>query len=75
MTTDITVKVYLDTGVTYEYEVSTPEGAREHAQAIVKSGYRHTSDGFMTHFPPHRIEKVRCGPGVTTQYPDRVGGT
>ena len=74
MTTDITVKVYLDTGVTYEYEVSTPTGAREHAQAIVKRGYVHTSDGFMTHFPPHRIDKVKCGPGMTTHYPDRVGG-
>lgn len=72
---EITVKVYVDTGVTYEYDVSTAESAREHAQAIVDTGYRHTADGYLTHFPPHRIVKVKCGPGIETQYPDRVGGT
>lgn len=75
MTDKITIATYLDNGVVYEYDVSTPESAREHAAAIVATGYRHCADGFLTHYPPHRVSKVKCGPGIETNYPDRVRGT
>lgn len=72
----IVIAIYLDNGVVYEYDVSSHEACREHADAIVKTGYRHTRDGEMTHFPPHRIIKVKCsGDGISTKYPDRVRGT
>lgn len=71
----ITVATYLDNGVVFEYDVSSPESAREHAAAIVAGGYRHTSGGALTHFPPWRILKVKCSPGIETSFPDRVRGT
>ena len=54
------VSVYLDTGVVCEYEVATPDKGREHAAAIIKTGYRSTSKDSkdMTWYPPHRIDKV-----------------
>lgn len=71
-----TIAVYLDNGVVYEYEVDSHDKVREHADAIVKTGYRHTKAGEMTHYPPHRIMKVKCtGPGINTSYPDQVRGT
>lgn len=75
MTSLVTVKTYIDNGLCYEYDVPTAEAAREHADAIIKGGYRHTADGYLTHIPPHRIVKVKCGPGIETNYPDRVSGT
>ncbi len=55
------IQIYLDTGNVYEYEVSDPMKGREHAAAIIASGYRHTqkdSDD-LEWFPPHRIIKVK----------------
>jgi hypothetical protein len=72
----IKIATYLDDGRVFEYEVSSPDKAREHAAAIVLSGYRHTVDGEMEHYPPHRILKVKAaGEGITTMYPDTVRGT
>ena len=71
-----TVQVYLDDGRVFEYTVSGPGKAREHAHAIVTSGYRHTSVGIFEHYPPHRILKVKVvGGGIDTMYSDKVRGT
>jgi len=72
----IVVATYLDNGVVFEYDVSSPESAREHAAAIVKDGYRHNNgEGFLEHYPPHRIIKVKLIGDIDTMYPDRVRGT
>lgn len=73
---DIKISAYLDNGLVYSYFVTTPESAREHAAAIVATGYRHCVEGELTHFPPHRIIKVKAkGSGISTTYPDEVSGT
>lgn len=67
------VSVYLDAGVVCEYEVDSPEKGREHAAAIIKTGYRSTGagGGDLEWYPPHRIEKVRVsGAAESTQYRD-----
>ena len=38
-----TVQIYLDDGRVFEYEVSDPNKGREHASAIINSGYRFKS--------------------------------
>lgn len=71
------IRVYIDNGNVFEYIVATPEKAREHAAAIVASGYRSTNNqaGETTYWPPHRISKVVCTGGMKTQYPDTILGT
>ena len=71
-----TIKVYIDNGVVFEYDVETEAKVREHSDAIVRSGYRH-NDGVneFEHYPPHRITKVKCNGLISTKYPDRVSGT
>jgi len=71
------VKVYLDNGVWFAYPVSDAEKAREHASAIIATGYRHNDgEGEFEHYPPHRIFKVKIVGGVVpTDYPDTKGGT
>jgi len=74
--TEIKIAVYLDDGRVFEYATSGPDKAREHAFAIVTTGYRHTTDGCLEHYPPHRILKVKAtGDGIGTSYPDTVRGT
>lgn len=76
MTDPIKISAYLDNGIVYSYFVASAESAREHAAAIVATGYRHCRDGELVHFPPHRITKVKAtGEGIGTQYPDEVSGT
>jgi len=71
-----TVQVYIDNGVVYEYDVASAHKVREHADAIVKTGYRHNDGkGEFEHYPPHRISKVKCNGVIPTRYPDRVSGT
>lgn len=72
------VSVYLDTGVVYEYEVSDAIKGREHAAAIIKTGYRHTPKDStdLEWFPPHRIEKVKVqGGGESSAYRDSARAT
>jgi hypothetical protein len=73
----LTIRVYIDNGVVYEYDVDSPTAAREHADAIVRTGYRHNrgTPAGMIVYPPHRIAKVRVLGVVPTKYPDRVSGT
>lgn len=71
----LTIKVYIDTGVVYEYEVGTHEAAREHADAIVKTGYRSCNGTEITVWPPHRVSKVKVIGDVSSNYMDKVSGT
>ena len=76
MSDQIVIAVYLDDGRVFEYEVSSPDKAREHTFAIVQTGYRHSTCDGLEHYPPHRITKVKAiGSSITTMYQDRVRGT
>ena len=67
------ISVYIDTGDVFEYE--TTSSAREHAHAIITTGYRTISkDGTVTWYPPHRISKVKFT-GQTSLYMDTCRGT
>ena len=68
------IKVYLDDGRVYIYEVDSPEKVREHAAAIIQGGYRHNDGKVFEHFPPHRIVKVKSH-DIPTYYEDRPQGT
>ena len=70
------IEVYLDDGRVFQYEVATADKAREHADAIVKNGYRHNDGKVFEAYPAHRITKVKVTGGpVPTAYPDQVTGT
>jgi len=72
------VSVYLDDGRVFEYEVSNQGRGREHASAIIKTGYRSTPKGStdLEWYPPHRIFKVKVeGGGGVTRYRDTVRAT
>jgi hypothetical protein len=69
-----TIAVYMDDGRVFEYETETAEKVREHASAIIASGYRHNDGKVFEHYPPHRILKVKAG-DIPTMYPDTVRGT
>lgn len=72
----IKIFVYLDDGRVMFYEINDSSKAREHSHAIIMTGYRHTENGVLEHYPPHRILKVKCvGDGIDTNYPDKVIGT
>lgn len=72
-----TVCVYLDDGRVFEYQVPSSSSAREHAAAIVTSGYRTVSAAgdYFEHYPPHRILKVKVLGHMDTKYTDTVRGT
>lgn len=72
------IQVYLDNGLVFVYNVDSLASAREHADAIIRTGYRSCDNdqGVLVHYPPHRIMKVKCsGKGMHTKYPDRIEGT
>ncbi len=69
------IKVYIDNGLIYCYDVASVESAREHSAAIVSTGQRHVGSGSFTHYPPYRILKVKVLGDIQTNYPDRVEGT
>ncbi|UTC29833.1 hypothetical protein BAJUN_02030 [Bajunvirus bajun] len=85
MPAKIVIAVYLDDGRVFEYDVNTTSQAREHTAAIITGGYRScqmdtsigsSEEGVLEHYPPHRILKVKAtGPGIRTNYPDRIRGT
>lgn len=57
----VRVQVYIDTGNVHEYEVASESEGREHAAAIIATGYRSATVNNpkrLTWFPPHRINKV-----------------
>ena len=74
------ISVYIDTGNVFEYEVASEATAREHADAIIKTGYRsvQTDDPTtLTWWPPHRIAKVKVSLDAPseTAYTDSVRAT
>jgi hypothetical protein len=69
------VEVYLDDGRVFEYYVNSEEKVREHASAIIATGYRHNNNEIFEHYPPHRILKVKCSDFINTKYIDKVRGT
>ena len=78
-----TIHIYMDDGRVFEYDITGPSEmslaskAREHAHAIVTTGYRHNNvDGEYEHYGPHRVLKVKVtGVDVGTMYPDKTRGT
>lgn len=74
---NVKIEIYMDFGAVYTYYVH-PDKAREHADAILKGGYRHTPEGTndLEWYPPHRIIKVKIeNGGESTQYRDEVRAT
>lgn len=69
-----TIYVYIDNGVVFSYDVSSAIKVREHADAIIKGGYRHNDGETFEHYPPHRIVKVKSS-NIPTNYPDTSTGT
>lgn len=68
------IKVYLDDGRVFSYSVESSGKVREHASAIILTGYRHNDGKVFEHYPPHRILKVKSE-GIPTNYPDTESGT
>lgn len=72
----ITVEVYLDDGRVAYYEVASADKAREHIGAIIKTGWRcSTEDGVFEWYPPHRIVKCKVVKGMDTNYVAKYIGT
>ncbi len=69
------IEIYIDDGRVYGYDVANEEKGREHSAAIVANGYRHLGDGYLEHYPPHRILKVKVTGKIESMYPDTVRGT
>lgn len=69
------VRVYIDDGRIFTYDVKSADKVREHADAIVKGGYRHNDGEVFEHYPPYRIVKVQCLQPIDTNYKDIVEGT
>ena len=69
------MRIYLDNGVVFEYNVANETKAREHSSAIVLGGYRHNDGKEFEHYGPHRILKVKVIGPVETLYTDRATGT
>ena len=70
------VSVYLDDGRVFDYEVANAMKGREHASAIVKTGYRHSEGNDLEWYPPHRIVKVRVIGGCeSSAYIDHARAT
>lgn len=69
-----TIHVYLDDGRVFSYDVESQEKVREHASAIIQTGYRHNDGVIFEHYPPHRITKVKSE-RIDTKYTDRTTGT
>src|SRR5690349_5113242 len=44
----VKISIYIDTGNVYEYDVPTEATAREHADAIIKTGYRSVQTDALT---------------------------
>ncbi|AXQ68692.1 hypothetical protein HOU00_gp433 [Caulobacter phage CcrPW] len=74
------IVIYLDDGVTFNYDVDSMSSAREHVSAIIATGYRSVQENqpnILVHYPPHRIQKVKiiAPEAIETGYHDRASGT
>ena len=66
------IKVYVDNGLVYSYELDAREVVTDHISAIISGGYQHNDGKVLEHFPPHRIVKVRYEGTVETKYMGEV---
>lgn len=76
----VRVQVYVDNGNVYHYDVTDEAKGREHADAIIRTGYRSVCEGerrSLTWWPPHRIVKVKLllSEDSSTSYTDTVSAT
>jgi hypothetical protein len=56
----VTIQVYLDDGVFFEYETKGVYSARWQVEDIAVHGYHHNDGGCdFEHYPPHRISKIK----------------
>jgi hypothetical protein len=69
-----TINIYMDDGRIFSYEVEDESKVREHADAIIKTGYRHNDGKVFEHYPPHRILKVKSD-NISTKHIDHTSGT
>lgn len=72
------IEIYMDFGVVFSYYVDNTSKAREHADAIIKTGYRHTPKGSedLEWYPPCRIKKIKIiGGAESSQYQDKSRAT
>lgn len=53
-----TIKVYLQDGRVFSYEVEDAVKAREHAHRIINWGWRNVVNGTMEYYPVHQVLKV-----------------
>lgn len=60
----VTLKIYLNNGNQYAYEVATDEKAREHVKRIMAEGYLmwDKENAHLDAYPPHQIYKVTADP-------------
>ena len=72
-----TIKVYMDDGRCYSYDVEGEDKAREHCAAIAEHGYRHNDGKVFEHYPVWRVLKVKAygSSPISTLYPDKESGT
>jgi hypothetical protein len=71
-----TIKVYMDDGRVFSYNVEGDDKAREHAAAIAEHGYRHNDGNIFEHYPAWRVLKVKVTGGtIPTSYVDKASGT
>lgn len=76
----VTIEVYVDTGNVFRYKVEDESKAREHAEAITRTGYRSVQadkSDILTWWPSHRIVKVKMylNTESSTKYFDEVVST
>lgn len=74
MSTGFKISIYLDDGRIFWYNLETAEKVREHAAAIIDTGYRHNDGTVFEWYPPHRIRKIKSN-NIPTNYTDNTGGT
>lgn len=53
------IKVYMQDGRVFSYEVANASKAREHAHRIINYGWRNVEEGEMCYYPVHQILKVK----------------
>ena len=72
---ETTISIYLKSGDVYEYKVNSPDKAREHMYQIWATGYRSNNGKEFVWYGPHWIDKIKCIPAPSTNYPDELRGT
>jgi hypothetical protein len=54
----IQIKVYMQDGRVFNYDVVDSVKAREHAHRIITTGWRNVTNDVMEYYPVHQILKV-----------------